>query len=107
MTPPGPHLCAHVAYGHRALDIAYPVGEGTPSDPGPWWITSAGHRLRPYWTCDLAIISAFYGSGLLEAIPSPPDDHEESWSIDTRTSSTALLEALGLAPKPKPPIRRM
>jgi len=47
------HLIAHVVRGMPEFAIAEKL-DGTPSDPGPWWITTTGGwRVRPYWTWPL------------------------------------------------------
>jgi hypothetical protein len=50
------HLIAHKVRGEQAFDIAVLIEEGTESDPGPWWITSVGHRAWPYWCHPLSLV---------------------------------------------------
>jgi len=45
-------LICHLVRGEPTYDIAEDV-EGTPSDPGPWYITSVGWRAYPYWVHEL------------------------------------------------------
>lgn len=138
MTACSPHLCAHLVHGEPVLDIAKPTScavcnadaavvdfivpetsdchecKGT----GVWWITSAGHRLRPYWTEKLNVLgynNSYLGEfefiPLMEEIPDPPDSAEDSWSAHAAptppTPATRnFLETLGLL-KPKGPTRRI
>jgi len=42
-------LIAHRVRCELAFDVAELVGQGTPSDPGPWWIIpTSGHRAYPF-----------------------------------------------------------
>lgn len=89
------YLCAHLVHGQPVWDIAEEMDVDCNSDPGPWYITTAGHRIRPYH------VEPFNA-----AIPPPPDDAEDSWTaIREARDDRGILAMIGLAPKPAQRLR--
>ena len=96
-------LIAHVVHGVPEFAIAERLEEGTPSDPGPWWITTTGGwRVRPYWTWPLNELFIKSCDSLCSLfLPDAPDGWPDFFKKEERRSkpqrSTKInLEELGL-----------
>lgn len=112
------YLIAHKVRGEVGFDIAMRCEDmGTPSDPGPWWISQTwGWRAYPidYWPLNQLLYKDGTGDVFHLLTPDMPPDATDIFeqSDDARKMSGAdlaegqsLLLQLGLV-KPKDPINR-
>lgn len=97
-----PYLILHKVRGEPAFDIAIQWGEGTESDPGPWWIIpTSGHRAYPYGYARLNSIELHE---LLCGHVTMPDDWPDHYQCTKEHPKPtgigrALLAKLGLIEK--------
>lgn len=118
------HLCAILLRGETTFTIAKECAEmGTASDPGPWWITTMGLRIYPFWSEELKSLGlnlSYPGecefAPILSEVPPPPDDAIDSCAYfrkgyvdlpieEAINRGQKLLTQLGLL-KPKAPLIR-
>jgi hypothetical protein len=84
-------LIAHKVRGAPAFDIAERWPEGTPSDPGPWWIVpTSGRRAYPWAASEIVDVTA-------EMPPMPdglPDHYEPQGPSGPKIESINLEDLL-------------
>lgn len=102
---PEPYLIAHLVRGQPAFDIAIQLDfEGTPSDPGPWWIIpTSGHRAYPTDYIKLRHLCDGAGDIAIECLEMPdPETARDHYAISTIITAADeevgknLAQALGL-----------
>lgn len=102
------HLVAHKVRGELALDVADRYDQGTPFDPGPWWITSTGHRVYPFWIYPIDDLYSHHDHGSLgirELIGTdePPPELRDFWT-ESDNYSKRLRNLRAYNPRPKPTV---
>lgn len=88
-------LIVHKVDGKPSFDIAKQLNQGTPSDPGPWWILVDGHRAYPYFTIPLEDLQV-RGTPFFEAMPDMPEGIRDFYVMTQPEKPQRKIEELDL-----------